>query len=169
MQDGATLLIALFAGMWGSFGMALKFTETLNERRDVVLGTRTSHANMTPENRRQVMVADWIPLWLAGLGYFVVAFVFFLALPDVGGAQVSPAPDALPIWQFLNLSPLHAVSYLTALVALIALITFAWGGVVDLRIMRESIRGKEIIADSADAETGNGQPGMDTDTVARSE
>jgi hypothetical protein len=138
MKDGAQILIALFAGMWGSFGMALRIIEMLNNRRDIVLGIQDSH-NMVPANRRQLLFADWLPLWLVGLGFTIVAMVFFLAFPDIAGGAVTGAPQ-LAIWRTTSLSPLHAVSYISALLAFVGFNALAWGGNADLKRMKRALQ-----------------------------
>jgi hypothetical protein len=138
MKDGAQILVALFAGMWGSFGMALRIVEMLNDRRDIVLGFQEAK-NTGPANRKQLLLADWVPLWLSGLGFLLVAMIFFLAFPDIAEGK-SMESSYLSVWRAMRISPLHAVSYASAVLAFVGFNALAWGGNADFKRMKSALQ-----------------------------
>jgi hypothetical protein len=140
MTSGSELLLALFVGMYGSFGLVLRITGSLNDRRDAILGLRSEYARLSAAKRRHLLMADWFPLWIAGLGFVLVAMTVFVALPDIARALVTEETNRVTMWRFLGLSPFRLVSYMSALLAFVGFNALAWGGHADLVLMRAQLR-----------------------------
>ena len=139
-MKNSELLLALFVGIYGSFGLVLKIIGSLNERRDVILGLRSGYTRLRLERRAHLLAADWVPLWIAGLVFLVVAMVVFIALPDIADARFNANTDKVAIWKFLGITPFHAVSYLSAILAFVGFNALAWGGNADFVLMRTQLR-----------------------------
>ena len=127
-MEGAGLMIAFFAGVWGSFGMMLRIIEMLNERRDIVLGMKSTHCNLIPSNRKHLLYADWVPLWVVSVIFLTVVVIFFAALPNVGNAKID------------SVAGFQTVAYLSSLLAAAGLAAQTYGGLIDYRRMRNSLQ-----------------------------
>jgi len=117
------LPLVILAGLWGAFDVVIKVFGVLNAQRNKILELKANvdETKITGLMPDQILLGDWLPLWI-GLGVFlIIVCIFFWMLP---GFLKTESPDLV--------RRIRLISYIA--LALPATGVFGWlyGGILEI-------------------------------------